>query len=380
MPVIADLEGFINEQVASSPMPGLACAAVVEDEVVWSYGSGWADVERQVPMRSDTIMNVASVSKPVTATALLRLWEETGFDLDANISSLLGFDVRNPHHQDAPMTTRQLLAHRSSIMDGPAYEAGYVCGCPSEDLETWLKAYLVPGGQYYSATENFHMWSPGTEAPPEAPRAYSNVGYGLISLLLEKVSGTSFAAYCANRIFCPLGMHATSWFLDDIPPERHASLYSLVPDNPDELGFGGVEVVREQLPLARTAEPGSLFKHCLYSHPIKADGMLRTSVDELARFVGLYTNGGAFQGEQILRRSTLEMMLSTNHFGHALCWKGGKLDDGRVRWHHGGSDPGVGTLLLFEPAQQLGILLFSNFAGPAPFLSEIYLRIKAAFT
>ena len=374
-----ELERFIDEQVAESMMPGLACAAVVGDAVVWSHGSGWADVERQVSMRSDTILNVASVSKTVTATAMMCLWEETGFDLDADIGAFLGLGVRNPHCPDVPITVRQLLAHRSSIKDGPAYDAGYVCGEPTELLETWLSDFLSPSGNRYSAEENFHVWAPGTADPPEEPRPYSNVGYGLLSLVLERIAGMPLADYCATRLFEPLGMRESGWSLEDIPIEKHASLYSLVPDDPDELGFGGVEVLHEELDRARAAEPGSLFKHCLYSHPIKADGMLRTSVEELARFLALYTHDGLSNGQRILRPETLEMMLSADHYGRALCWQGGALPDGRIRWHHGGSDPGVRTLILFHPKLRLGVLLFRNFACPAPFLSEISRRIREAF-
>ena len=206
------------------------------------------------------------------------------------------------------------------------------------------------------------------------------MGYGLASLVLAKIAGMPFEEFCADRILKRLGMRESSWLLEDIPAERHASLYSLVPEDPEDLGFGGVEVLHEQLSLARDAVPGSLFKHCLYSHPIKADGMLRTSVDELARFVVLYTNDGVSRGERVLERSTLDRMFSTDHFGRALCWQGGTTRDGLVRWHHGGSDPGVGTLVVLEPELRLGVLLFSNYAGPAPFLSEIYRRIKAAFS
>ena len=151
-----ELERFIDEKVAESRMPGLACAVVIRDEVAWSYGSGWADIENRVPMQSGTLMNVASVSKTVTATALLRLWKETNFGLDADVESFLGFEVRNPHHPEAPITVRQLLTHRSSIKDGPAYDAGYVCGPPEVSLEQWLRDYLLPGGVSYSAGENFH--------------------------------------------------------------------------------------------------------------------------------------------------------------------------------------------------------------------------------
>jgi len=374
-----DLELFIDEQVAESMMPGLSCAAVVGDSAVWSYGTGWADIEQQISMRSDTIMNVASVAKTVTATAVLRLREEKGFDLDADVGSFLGFEVRNPHHPRVPITVRQLLAHRSSIKDGPAYEAGYVCGPASESLEAWLTAFLLPDGKRYAVEENFHLWAPGTLDPPDEPRPYSNVGYGLLSLVLEKIAGISFSEYCASRLFEPLGMSDSGWFLHDVSTDKHARLYSLVPEDPEELGFGGVEILHEQLEEARAAKPGSLFKHCVYSHPIKADGMLRTSVDDLARFLALYTNGGVASGHRVLQTATLEMMLSSDHYGRALCWQGGALSDGRVRWHHGGADPGVGTLILFEPQLRLGVLIFCNYAGPAPFLSEVYARIRREF-
>ena len=70
-----ELERFIDEQVAESMMPGLACAAVVERELVWSYGSCWSDLERQLPMLSDSILHLASVSMTVTLTAMMRLLE-----------------------------------------------------------------------------------------------------------------------------------------------------------------------------------------------------------------------------------------------------------------------------------------------------------------
>lgn len=372
-----NLEQFIQERFEPSPMPGFACAAVVDDCIVWSKGFGWADVEDSIPMTADTVMNIASVAKTVTATVVCMLWEETDFDLDADINSFLHFSVRNPNHPDVPITVRQLLTHRSSIKDSKAYDGSYVCGTKHPSLEDWMHSYLIPGSALYSSDDNFHTWAPGTMSPPETPRCYSNIGYGLLAMVFEAIAGVAFESYCQMKLFDPLGMTHSTWRLNDVPPESHAGLYSLIAEDPK--AFGNVEFVTEQLAKAQTAEPRSLFKHCLYSLPIATDGLLRTSVNELGRFLSLYTHDGVYDSERILKTETLQMILSNTHFGRALCWQGGPREGRNVRWHHGGGDPGVSTLIIFEPAHKLGVLLFSNFAGPAPFLSEVYKEIRSTF-
>jgi CubicO group peptidase (beta-lactamase class C family) len=214
--------------------------------------------------------------------------------------------------------------------------------------------------------------------PPETPRCYSNIGFGLLAMVFEAIAGVDFESYCQMRLFDPLGMTQSTWRLNDVPPNTHAGLYSLIPEDPKALV--DVEFVAEQLSEAQGAKPGSLFRHRLYSLPIVTDGLLRTSVNELGRFLSLYSNDGVYSGKRIVEADTLQMMLSNTHFGRALCWQGGpSKDKDVVRWHHGGGDPGVSTLITFEPAHKLGILLFSNFAGPAPFLSEVYRKIRSTF-
>ncbi len=371
-----EFDAKVQAAFEQSPVPGLACAAVTAEGVAWSAGFGWADVEKEVPMTADTIMNIASVSKVVTATAVMKLWEEQSFDLDADVNDLLSFRVRNPCYPDIPITIRQLLTHRSSIKDGPSYDASYVCGVAPDSPSEWLFSVLHPDGQQFDAAGNFHEWPPGTVDPPEEPRPYSNVGFGLLALVAETIAGQPFEELSREKLFSPLGMTDSTWRLEDVPPGRHAALYSTIlnPESDER-----VEFVPEQAEVAVAVAPGTLFRHCLYDLPIKTDGLLRTSANELGMLLSLYTCGGAANGKRILRVETLDTMLSNEHFGRALCWQGGPREDGSCLWYHGGSDPGVGTALTYDPNRQIGVVLLANYGNGDPVLNEVHREIRRAF-
>ena len=122
------LDDFLESRVAQCPAPGLAAAIVKGNQLVWAKGFGWANRESNIPMSADTLMNIGSISKTITATAVMQLWEAGKFDLDDDINEFLPFVVRNPGNPEVAITFRQLLTHRSSIKDGPAYGESYACG------------------------------------------------------------------------------------------------------------------------------------------------------------------------------------------------------------------------------------------------------------
>ena len=117
-----ELDEFMRKQMASIPVAGLGACIVKDGGVAWSKGYGWADIEKKIPYDPErTIQNIASVSKTITATAVMQLWEQDKFRFDDDVNDYLSFSVRNPRFPDVPVTFRQLLAHRSSILDGPFY-------------------------------------------------------------------------------------------------------------------------------------------------------------------------------------------------------------------------------------------------------------------
>jgi len=201
-----ELERRLKEDMERHHIPGLAVCVVKGDRIVWSKGFGFADLAAQVPMNpADSIQNIGSISKTVTATAVMQLAEQRRINLDEDVNAYLGFAVRNPRFPDVPITCRHLLTHRSSIKDGPAYGMSYTCGDPTVSRLDWLAAYLTEGGEHFDPEQNFHTWKPGEqESLPPEPRNYSNVGFGLLGCIVEKVAGVPFAQYCETHLFEPL--------------------------------------------------------------------------------------------------------------------------------------------------------------------------------
>lgn len=377
---IAKIETIIYSTMARRHIPGLAIAIIQNNNVVWSKGYGLADIQTKTLMTADTIMNIASVSKIVTATAVLQLWEQGKLDLDADINVYLPFSVRNPKFPDVPVTARQLLSHRSSIKDSDVYIGSYVCGDPDISLKEWIVDYLTPRGKHYDTEENFHTWQPGEQGKlPETPRNYSNVGFGLLGFLVEALSGQPFSEYCTQHIFTPLGLTETSWSLAGLPEEKLAVPYTYDQDNPEfmeavrmmqELGL----MIREPV----VAPDGKKFRaYCRYSFPNYPDGTLRTSVNQLARILLAYMNAGKVGETRFLQAQSVEQVFTPPYPSdpsQGLCWMKTVDRNNNILWGHGGGDPGVGTAIFFRPDDKLGMVIFLNTdsANPMAILNSIF--------
>jgi CubicO group peptidase (beta-lactamase class C family) len=365
-----ELDAYIERVMREKKVPGLTAAIVKGSTVVWSHGYGWANVGKRVPMDPDrTVQNIASVSKTITATALMQLFERKQFALDDDVNRFLPFPVRSPHFPDVPITFRQLLTHRSGIADGPAYGAGYACGDPTMDLRSWLAAYLTPTGKFYDPKTNWHPWTPGDQGELTSPlgRNYSNVGFGLIGFLVESISKVPFPQYCRQYIFAPLGMTHSAWKIADVDPTTHAFPYispeTAAPKEIDQLQKGGFVGKPERAdPTSTTYLP-----YCLYSFPNYPDGTLRTSATQLAQFLLAYMNGGANAMGRILAPETVTSMLSPQVRGgrsQGLAWVT-DVRDGARYWGHDGGDPGVTTMMHFRPSDGVGVVVLATSLGNA---------------
>jgi CubicO group peptidase (beta-lactamase class C family) len=363
-----ELDDFILEKMKGDNIPGVSACIVKGDKLVWSKGFGWADVEKKIPMTAESIQNIGSISKTVTATAIMLLWEKGRFKLDDDVNKYLSLEVRNPRFPDVPITFRQLLTHRSSIKDGPAYGESYACGDPTISLKDWIWEYFTPHGKYYDKEENFHIWKPGIDVVPKGPREYTNVGFGLLGYLVEAISGMDFAQYCREYIFDPLGMKQTGWYLSDIDISNHAVPYSYVLENFEPF----LPKYDED---KQSKKLGSLFPHCLYSFPNYPDGLVRTSVRDLSKFLRAYMNGGSYQDTQILKTETIQNILSDNHYGRGLCWVKSRNENGDISWGHNGGDPGILTIMRFWPKNGTGVIIFFNCGNPGKAAGEIQHRL-----
>ena len=355
---LPQIDEFIIQKMESDHLPGVAACIVKNGELFWSKGYGRADIERNIPMTPDSIQNVASISKTITTTAIMQLWEKGRFQLDDDINKYLSFSVHNPFNPNIPITFKHLLTHTSSIKDGSAYVESYSRGDPDISLKNWIKEYLTPNGTYYNKEENYFNLKPGEKWN------YSNVSFGLLGVLIEEISNKSFADFCKEHIFLPLDMQESAWYLSELDISKHVVPYAYV-----EEGQYFPFLMRDEINKGKSSKEG-FFPHCLYSFPNLPDGLLRTSVNQISHFLIAYINNGSYNNKRILKESTVKNILSPqinkselpkwlNNQGFSW-FEVIRLDNSKSVWEHSGDDPGVSTIMSFCPYDGNGTIVFTN--------------------
>ncbi len=329
----ADLDAWILDTLQDARAPGLSVGVIRGGEVVFQKGYGFADLEAEAPVTSDTIFMLASVSKTVMVTALMQLWEQGLFQLDDDINGYLPFMVENPAWPDSPITFRMLLTHTSSIRDRwPVWDDLYFPGDSPIGLGEFLEGYLVEGGKDYVAEQNFAAYSPG------AQYQYCNIGAALAGYLIESITEIPFDQYCDEHIFQPLGMTRTAWHLADLPEDEVALPYTW-----------------------SAAEGYTTPGH--YGYPDYPDGQLRSTVPDLARFLLSYQGGGEYGGVRILAEATVEEILRDQVpeviEAQGLIWYWSDWYDD-VYIGHSGSDTGVATDMFFRASDRTAVILLAN--------------------
>lgn len=335
---------FIKQYIQQNYVAGFSYGIVKDNKLV-SYNSyGKANIEQNIPMNIDGVMNIASISKTITATAAMQLWEKGLLHLDSDINEYLDFTIHNPYYPDKPITLSQILTHTSSIQDGESYGHSYTCGDPKISLHDWIYGNLVRDGKYYNDGGNFGTWAPGEK------RKYSNVAFGLLGYVVEKIAGMPFNEYCREYIFRPLKMNNTGWFLEEIDTNDHIILYNYI---------WNVGLLKDY-PTQNLTSLNDFCPLCLYSFPNYTDGLVRTSLRQLSNFLVAIINGGSYEDAQILKESTVKKMLTLQideNNSQGLCWSKREFEG---LWGHSGSDPGVETNMFFNPESKIGVITFQN--------------------
>lgn len=364
----------IEKFMAEKKVPGFAACIVKDGKVTWSKAYGQADIANKKAMSIDGIMNIGSVSKTFTTTAAMQLWEKGLIDLNADVNTYLDFKVRNPKYPDTPITIFQILTHTTSILDGKVYEDSYSCGDPTLSLNDWIRGVLTPDGKLYHGGGSFGDWAPGRK------RQYSNVAFGLLGLIVEKVSKQPFNLYCRENIFQRLGMKNTGWMLSEVDTTNYIRPYAYITaeNRKDILTITRLYVNESEF------KEGTYVKNCLYSFPNYPDGLVRTSVRELSFYLTALLNGGELNGKRILKKETLDKMFTLQlewDKSQGLTWRTSEFETplGKVKlWGHSGLDPGIQTFLYFNPANKTGVITFQN--NPADGVQRIVGQLYRAAT
>ncbi|MED3945116.1 serine hydrolase [Priestia megaterium] len=276
--------------------PGIL-AKIHKGGKTWSYAAGIADLRTKKPMKTDFRFRIGSVTKTFIATVLLQLAGENRLNLDDSIEKWLPGVIQGNGYDGNQITIRQILNHTSGIAD-------YV---NSKDFD------IMDTKKSYTADEFVKM---GISLPPDFPPgkgwSYSNTGYVILGMLIEKVTGNSYAEEVENRIIEPLDLSNT--FLPGnssvIPGTKHARGYFQL-DGASEL------------------------EDVTYINPGSSDGDMISTADDLNKFFSYLLSG------QLLKEQQLKQMLTTvptgrEGTGYGLGIYETKLPNGVSIWGHRG--------------------------------------------
>ena len=262
------------DQMARRHVPGVSIAVIHNGKIEWAKAYGVTKLGGP-PVTPETIFGAASMSKPLTAMAVLQLAQEGRIDLDRNVNDYLK-SWKLPENQYTvrkKVTVRELLSHTSGIgtHNGAIYN-------PAKGIPTVLQ---ILNGEKPATTPPVRV-----EAEPGSKYAYANGGYLILELLITEISGKPFAQYMQDAILRPLGMtHST--FAAPLPPEKAA-----------QAATGYWENGKDGISPANFVEPNA------------AAGGLWTTASDYARFVIELTDEYSGKSHLILNQTTARMMVT----------------------------------------------------------------------
>ena len=291
--VKADLQGRIDE----SKLSGAVVMVAQDGEVLMHEALGYQNVEDQIPMSTDTIFRIFSMTKPVTGTALMMLYDEGKFDLDdpveKHLPELAGMEVMVSQNDDGswetepanhPMTVRELMSHTGGLLYTPGLSQG-------------------PIDEAYAAAGIMDLYGTTLEdsipALKDIPLAYQpgtqwvySISVDVQGYMVEKLSGQKFDDFLQERIFGPLGMNDTAFYVKSEKADRLARQYFPAQDGT----------------LNRT-DTGAFLNPPKF---ISGGGGLTSTSSDYMKFAQMHLNKGELNGVRILSEEAVEIMRS-NH-------------------------------------------------------------------
>jgi CubicO group peptidase (beta-lactamase class C family) len=315
----------LDELARDHEVPG-ASLAILDDGALGTAVTGVLNIETGVEVTPDSLFQIASVTKPYTATVVMRQVEAGRMDLDAPVTAVLPeFKVADPH-VTARVTARDLLTHTSGIAGD----------------------YFPDTGRGDDALERFveTLATLGQDVPMGATVSYSNTGYSILGRMVERLTGTNWEAAMRQELFEPLGLKHTVALPEDALRFRTA--------------WGHIQ---------RRGEPPSLQGTSYWARSLAPAGVLCASAADVVRFARLFMDGGATEsGTRLLSRDLVDEMLRPqaaipdrwtlgDHW--ALGWIVGDWDGQRVYGHLGGL-PGVKSFLHVAPERGVAVALLTN--------------------
>jgi len=327
---------WMSGWVDSGRLAGMVTVVMRRGELAFAETAGKADVERNKAMRPDTIFRIYSMTKPLTSTAIMMLYEEGRFQLDDPISKFIP-RFANPRvyaggsrgkidsvPAEREITFRDLLTHTSGLtygfMESNPVDALYRSKTGGVDFQTGdtsLKDIVERLATFPLIAQPGKAWN------------YS-VSTDVLGYLVEVISGQPFEKYLVEKVIKPLGMVDTDFFVPDSKHDRFSANY--------QAGAGGKLEVIDDPTKSRYLKPRTVNSG--------GGGLVSTASDYL-RFCKFMLNKGQLDGVRLLGRKTVELM-TMNHL------KGDMADMGTPRWSESTAEGigfGLGFSVTLDPAK-----------------------------
>jgi serine beta-lactamase-like protein LACTB len=314
----AEIEKAVSSFMSANSVPGIAVAVVLDGEPVWSAGFGMSDLEDSAPTTSSTLFRLGSISKPITAVAVLQLWERGKLDLDAPVQK---YCPAFPQ-KEWPITPRELLGHLGGIRHYSSDGKGDI---PEDSARHF--ASMEESLQIFAADPL--VAKPGTKFN------YSTYGYTLLGCVLEGATSQKYVDFVRENVFKPARMEHTQ--ADDF--------FAVIPHRTRWYHKDKAGVVRNA---------GVLDS----SYKIPGGGLI-SSADDMARFEA------AILADKLLKRTTRDAMWTAlqptegkpSHY--ALGWFVAEKFGLRTAGHTGGQQ-GTDTAFLIAPDRRAGVVVLAN--------------------
>lgn len=320
---------------------GISAAVVKDGQIIYNQSFGYKDLAAQIPLSNDDVMRIASISKSFTATSLMQLVDKGIISLDDDVSDLIGFKIRNPHHPDEPITLKMVLSHTASIKDKDDY---------------FTLDHLNPA-VYGDCIESYFEYKPGEGYN------YSNMGLNLAGAILEKVSGIRFDKYVKDSIINRLGLHG-GHNLDELDTTRIAKIYNRRDGQyVESSAYGSVSHRLSNYTMGYSA---------LIFSPT---GGVKISAHDLAIYMMMHMNYGELNGVRLISEESARTMQTPvwkvqqeDEDQYCLClWEFmDYIDDdkyntpGNYLIGHTGSAYGLNSIMIWSPTEKWGIVAMSN--------------------
>ena len=311
---LAALQAAAEKAFPALHAPGMSAAASVSNKIVWSQGFGFCDLKKQKPAEAKTVYRYASISKSITATAVMQLVEQGKVSIDAPIQKYVPSFPKKP---EGEITVRHLMTHTSGIRHYRGLE-------------------FLNNRQYDSVEEALKIFQDDPlEFKPGEKYQYSSYGYNILAAVVEKASGKSFRDYLKEKIFQPASMTATD-----------------------------LEILAEPIK-ERTIQYVSFGKNFMPAPTVNlsckwAGGGLAGTAEDLVHFCMALNEGkilSAKSCEQMYRAGTLN---DGSHTEYGFGWRL-RVDSRGRRWvgHSGGATGGT-THFLHNPESKIAVALLTN--------------------